>query len=132
MGIKRFVVLAMVFMHIFDDYTLQGLLAKFKQKKWWEENVGADELKLYKNDWVIALLEHAFSWTFSTMLPVFVYRLVYGKEILNNWALAIFIANILIHALVDDLKANRKKINLMQDQFIHIFQILITWVIMVL
>lgn len=33
-----FVLLAMVFCHIVDDYYLQGWLASAKQRKWWEEN----------------------------------------------------------------------------------------------
>ena len=34
-----------------------------------------------------------------------------------------------IHAFVDDLKANQKKINLVQDQSVHIGQIFLTWLI---
>jgi hypothetical protein len=37
-----------------------------------------------------------------------------------------FVANIIIHAIVDDAKANRFKINLWEDQLIHMFQIAIT------
>lgn len=33
-------------------------------------------------------------------------------------------------ALVDDLKANRKKINLWQDQLIHMWQIAVTAIVM--
>ena len=38
-----------------------------------------------------------------------------------------YIVNIMIHSVVDDLKANRKKINLIEDQFIHLVQITVTW-----
>lgn len=37
-----------------------------------------------------------------------------------------FLINFIIHAFVDDLKANKKKINLCVDQSIHIIQIIIT------
>ena len=54
--------LSMIFCHIVDDYYLQGFLASAKQKSWWEKNLPN---KLYKNDYIIALFEHAFSWTFT-------------------------------------------------------------------
>jgi len=37
-----------------------------------------------------------------------------------------FVINLTIHAFVDDLKANKKKINLIVDQSIHISQIIVT------
>lgn len=52
---------SMLFFHLFDDYKLQGILANMKQRSWWEKNAPDD---LYKNDYIIALIEHAFSWTF--------------------------------------------------------------------
>ena len=106
---KIYILLAMIFCHIVDDYYLQGPLAKFKQKSWWEENYPA---KMYKYDYIIALLEHAFSWTFMMMLPL-------------------FIANLIIHSIIDYMKANMKIINLTVDQLLHILQILITWLILI-
>lgn len=38
--------------------------------------------------------------------------------------------NVCVHALVDDLKANRKKINLWHDQIIHMWQIAVTAIVM--
>jgi hypothetical protein len=38
-----------------------------------------------------------------------------------------FAINWSIHAIVDDLKANKKAINLIQDQSIHLVQIILTW-----
>jgi hypothetical protein len=37
--------------------------------------------------------------------------------------------NAVIHAIIDDLKANKLKINLDVDQCLHGLQILITWII---
>ena len=42
----------------------------------------------------------------------------------------VFILNTVIHAIVDNLKANRKKINLIVDQSIHMTQILITAIVL--
>ena len=56
-----FILLLMIFLHIVDDYYLQGWLASAKQKKYWQDN--APE-KLYKYDYDWALIMHSFSWTY--------------------------------------------------------------------
>ena len=70
---KIFILFSMIFCHIVDDFYLQGCLAKFKQKKWWQENYPNE---LYRNDWIISLLIHAFSWTFMIMLPTMAWTLM--------------------------------------------------------
>ena len=118
-----FVLLSMIFCHIVDDYYLQGILASMKQKSWWEKN--APE-KLYKNDYIMALIMHSLSWSFMIMLPLAIYN-----SFNVSWSFTIvFIINALIHGIVDNLKANVKKINLIQDQTIHIMQIILTFVIL--
>lgn len=117
-----FVLLSMVFCHIVDDYYLQGKLALFKQKSWWEKNA-PDEM--YKHDYIVALMMHSFSWAFTIMLPVAVSQSV---DIGTGFA-AMFIINTAVHAIVDDLKANKRKINLVTDQSIHISQIIVTFLI---
>jgi hypothetical protein len=107
-------------MHIVDDYYLQGWLASAKQKSWWDKNAPD---KMYKNDYLVALFMHSFSWTFMMMLPVTTYTLIVG----GGWYPILYLANILIHMYVDDLKANKFKINLIQDQSIHMIQIIYTW-----
>lgn len=115
----------MVFCHIVDDYYLQGWLASAKQKSYWEQN--APE-KLYKYDYVAALFMHSFSWTFMVMLVPTVYDVIlFG----GTWYSLLFVGNVLIHMFVDDLKANKKKINLIQDQSIHILQVIWTWLCIV-
>ena len=117
----------MIFCHIVDDYYLQGWLASAKQKKWWEENA---PYSLYKNDYKAALLVHSFSWAFSINLPVLVYALFF--QILPAIILPYFIllvVNMIIHCIVDNLKANKLEINLIADQSIHFIQILISWVV---
>lgn len=117
----------MIFCHVVDDYYLQGWLASAKQKKWWEENAPDS---LYKNDYKVALLVHSFSWAFSINLPVLVYALL--TQVLSSIIIPYFIllgVNVIIHCVVDNLKANKLKINLLTDQIIHLIQILISWVI---
>lgn len=114
-------------MHIVDDYYLQGILSSLKQKKWWRDNCPDD---LYKNDYRIALLEHAYSWSFVISIPVFIYLLYFNK--LGAWFYVLFILNVIVHHLVDDLKANKRTINLVQDQLIHLSQIIFTWLIVIL
>lgn len=119
---KIFVLLLMIFLHIIDDYKLQGILASMKQTRWWREQ--KEYKSLYKYDYIAALLEHSFSWTFMIMLPIAaVLRFNIG------WWVFAYIVNMGIHAFVDDLKANKFKINLVIDQSIHIIQIIVTWLI---
>jgi hypothetical protein len=121
-----FVLLLMIFLHIVDDFKLQqGVLANLKQKNWWRNQ---QEYKdVYKYDHIPALVLHAFSWSFMIMLPIAV-ALHFD---LGYWFIA-YLCNMIIHAIVDDLKANKFKINLVTDQFIHIIQIFTTWLIFVL
>ena len=116
--------LLMIFMHIVDDYYLQGWLASAKQKSWWEKNAPQE---LYEYDYLWALIMHSFSWTFMIMLPI-MYILKF--ELSLSFYIA-FILNVIGHARVDDLKANKKEINLIQDQIIHMMQIIATWMIFV-
>ena len=117
-----FTLLSMIFCHIVDDYYLQGKLASFKQKSWWEEKA-PDEM--YKHDYIVALIMHSFSWAFMVMMPVAV-----SQEFqIGAVFAAIFIINTAVHAIVDHLKANKRKINLVTDQSIHISQIIVTFLI---
>lgn len=125
MNKELFILLSMIFLHIIDDYKLQGILASMKQKAWWKEQKGYKEL--YKYDYIIALIEHSFSWTFMIMLPIVI-------SLRSDIGLLIvaYILNMIIHATVDTLKANALKINLVTDQLIHILQIVVTWLVFVM
>lgn len=116
-----FVLLLMIFLHIVDDYKLQaGVLNNLKQKKFWEENA-PDEL--YKYDYIWALIMHSFSWSFMIMLP-FAFILDFN---INIAFVIMFMLNLISHALIDNMKANQHKINLIYDQILHIIQIIFTW-----
>ena len=119
---KLFILLCMIFFHIVDDYYLQGILASMKQKSWWENNYPD---KLYKYDYLMALFMHSFSWAFMIMLPPTVYTMIVGA----TWYPILYVLNLCVHFYVDNLKANKMKINLIQDQCIHLAQIVVTWVL---
>ena len=118
---KEFLILlAMIFCHIVDDYYLQGWLASAKQRMWWKNNAPD---KMYEDDYIMALFMHSFSWTFMIMLVPTLLNI-------NNLSILyvfVFGINLLIHAVVDNAKANLKMLNLIQDQLIHLFQIYVTW-----
>jgi hypothetical protein len=124
MGIL-FILVLMIFMHIVDAYYLQGWLASAKQKKWWQENAPQ---KLYRHDYIMALIMHSLSWAFMIMLPIAI-----DRKFAVTWIYAVgLIVNATVHGIVDNLKANKLKINLIQDQSIHIMQIIITFIVYLL
>lgn len=103
--------------HLVSDYTLQGWLADGKQKKWWQKICGGEIPNKYKHDYIAALICHSLYWSIFICAPFCA----------SPWFLAAVAVNATIHAVVDDLKANRMKLNLIQDQLLHLGQILITF-----
>ena len=76
----------------------------------------------------MALAEHAFSWSFMIHLPLLISFIMMDLSLYNLFVS--YFINWIIHMVVDDLKANKLKINLIQDQLIHLQQIMITWLIL--
>ena len=115
------IVLFMILFHIIDDFVLQPIsLSNLKQKKWWEKQEGYSDK--YKNDYKVALAIHSISWSIMIHIP-----LVIMFPSLGQLALLIsFIVNAVIHYFIDDLKANKLKINLFEDQMVHFCQICTT------
>ena len=105
-----------------DDIIYQYFMRK--SKKWWDEN--APQV-LYRYDYVVALIAHSFSWSLFVTLPV----VIYSSCVVSEPLVFVFVLNMIIHALVDDLKANKLKINLALDQTVHILQIVIVWLLFV-
>jgi len=126
---RAIILLCMVFCHIVDDYYLQGILASMKQRNWWKTNAPDD---MYKHDYIVALIMHSFSWAFMIMLPIGVYLFANGMLMQNNIIMYIcwILGNSVIHAVIDHLKANKKVINLVQDQSYHMIQIFLVWLTM--
>lgn len=112
----------MILCHIIDDFVLQGTcLVNLKQRKWWETNAPEE---LYKNDYKVGLFIHSLSWSIMIHLPLFL------LFCLNSWvAIITVLLNCAIHYCVDDLKANKFKINLITDQSIHLTQVILTFII---
>ena len=123
---KVLILVIMFFLHIVDDYYLQGILAKMKMKDWWKEQT---DKPLYKYDYLMALLEHAFSWSFVIMSPITILMIYHNdyRFVLNY--IILLVSNTIIHAIVDNMKANEYRINLIVDQLIHFVQIIVTWLI---
>lgn len=118
-----FILLTMVFCHIVDDYYLQGWLASAKQRKWWKDNAPD---KLYRYDYIAALIMHSLSWSFMIMLPIAILQ----SFNVTLWFFIAFVINAAVHAVTDHTKANLLKINLITDQSVHMAQILLTFILM--
>lgn len=116
---KFYILLCMIFMHVVDDYYLQGILASMKQRSWWKENAPQE---MYKYDYLPALIAHSFSWAFMVLLP-----LAFSLKNLDFSFFILFFINMIGHAIVDNEKANRKTINLCEDQLVHLIQIILSW-----
>ena len=103
--------------HIIADFNLQGILAMMKQKEWWEENSPEPQ---YKKDYLVALFAHSFMWACIIMIPSLV---ICWNHITWFYVLWFVILNTIWHATIDDWKANKKCINLVEDQKFHMIQI---------
>ena len=113
-------ILFSLLLHCVDDFVLQAaFLGKGKQRQWWREQTKGNNF--YKNDYIVCLIIHGLEWSLFTFLPILIL-----EE--SSWFLwGMIAANTVIHAYVDNLKANKEKINLVTDQIIHISQILLTY-----
>ena len=121
-----------ILLHLVADFCLQGCLADLKQKIWWKAQIEkhiATSTEAYQNqektreryrhDYIAGLVCHALIWSLLTYLPL-MFVCTDGMFTLT------ILVNTFVHARVDDLKANRFRYNLWQDQAIHIIQIFLT------
>jgi len=127
------IILLTVLAHIIEDFHLQGIMASMKQKSWWFEQfakVSAEQpdrempdiMRKYGKDYIIVLILHGMEWSICVSLPA----LILGDISLPLAAtLAVVVIMGLIHALIDDLKANRLVINLWADQLLHMIQLIL-------
>lgn len=120
-----YIFLIMILLHIIDDFVLQPIcLSKLKQKSFWETYVKDDEK--YKFDYKVALVIHALSWSIMIHLPLMAIGV-------NEYGILLsVILNTIIHAWIDDEKANKLNITLFEDQIMHLGQIVGTWAILTL
>lgn len=120
----------MLFMHIVADFYLQGILAKLKQKSWWEENYPQP---MYAFDYRIALLHHSFMWSFIVLMPPVIYYTIVGCGLAFYIACLVLLdLNTIVHAGIDDAKANKKTINLTTDQHLHTIQVMVTAIVLII
>ena len=123
------VLLLMFLFDIIDDFVLQPIcLSKLKQKRYWIEECKKYNLNIskYDTDYITALLIHGLSWSIMIHVP-----LMFLGGIRDDFFLLLSVLfNAVIHAIIDDLKANKLKINLDVDQCLHGFQIVITWIVL--
>ena len=124
---RLLILFIMIFCHLIDDYKLQGILANMKQRQWWKENANK---YMYRNDYKVALIEHAFSWSFMITLPFLIISFIQNNTFLMILLVISYFMNTVIHAFIDNLKANKYVINLIEDQFAHLVQIIYTWIIL--
>lgn len=118
--------LLMILAHFVADYTLQGWLASGKQKKWWNDQLknAPDEMKRkYRNDYKVALLCHSLYWSIIVCLPMLFHPALFAINAIGHAVL---------HYLIDDAKANKLAINLVEDQVLHFVQILLVWFVCVI
>lgn len=120
------ILIMMFFMHYIGDFIVQtSFVATSKQKSFWDKYV--EENKMYISDYKPILFLHSFSWTVCILLPIVLYTL---NTLSISAILISLVVNTIIHTYVDNLKANKLKINLIIDQAIHIIQITLTWYIL--
>ena len=123
------VLLLMFLFDIIDDFVLQPIcLSKLKQKRYWIEECKKYNLNIskYDTDYITALLIHGLSWSIMIHVP-----LMFLGGIRDDFFLLLSVLlNTVIHAIIDNLKANKLKINLDVDQCLHGFQIVITWIVL--
>ena len=123
------VLLLMFLFDIIDDFVLQPIcLSKLKQKRYWIEECKKYNLNIskYDTDYITALLIHGLSWSIMIHVP-----LMFLGGIRDDFFLLLSVLfNAVIHAIIDNLKANKLKINLDVDQCLHGFQIVITWIVL--
>lgn len=132
--IKFLLLLLMFFSHLIADYNLQGILANFKQRSWWNLKFSKEFVQEhYPVDYITALIEHSFMWSVCIMIPLLVSAFLspYNSHLFVYLSSAI-LTNTGIHALVDNEKANKLSISLTTDQLLHALQIFATWLLFVL
>ena len=141
---KIFILFLMLLMHYIEDFHLQGCLANLKQKKWWIDELcksfnvddEREEIReqiltttIYKNDYKMSLFAHSIENALFIMLPLIIDLLIseFTHHLNNTWIFFVpsTILICLSHYGIDNDKANKMNINLVQDQLYHLCIILL-------
>ena len=122
-----------IYMHVIDDFVLQKpCLCDLKQKSWWEKQIGYGFSRSdYSHDYIMALFMHSVEWAIGMLLPMFLWTAYKGIPFDSLFFWTACCVNTVIHAFVDNMKANDLAINLIEDQITHLVQIVVTLTIFV-
>lgn len=125
------ILIAILFLHVMADFRWQGIMAEMKAQDWWKKQKGYYDK--YKNDYIPPLFWHSFHWSCCILLPYLVISQLmhYALGTVMPSFLVALAANTLVHMFIDHQKANCKSINLVQDQLLHILQMLLTHVCLI-
>lgn len=130
--------IVMLFLHIIEDFHLQGKLANFKQRAWIYHEVDKLGSRAYtercKYDYLVGLCYHSFEWSFCITLPLLIWTFTLYSKLYICYFILLGV-NSIIHGIVDYFKCNvfgDKELTLVQDQVIHLIQIIITWGIFII
>lgn len=127
-----FVLITCLLFHIIEDFHLQGILANLKQKNWWKKTYLAemsDPNNIYRCDYIVGLIVHSLEWAMFIHIPIIptIYTTsLYNRPLAVIELIITLTINTVIHAVVDSMKCNRLKLNLVEDQIMHLLQILAT------
>ena len=116
----EFVFVWTLFMHVLDDYGLQGVWHSMKQRTFPGTEAEMEESNIFSA--IPALLCHALSWSFMTMLPIAYY---YNFQV-NTYFVLFFFSNTWWHAIIQHSKPQIKGVNFALEQSFHIIQIIVT------
>ena len=125
----------MILLHIVEDFHLQGILANMKQKKWWDKQIvdfPPKKANKYRKDYIISLAIHSLENSIFITLPIIINDLYYTFTVNKDnslwiaWVIDIWV-NSYNHYLIDNLKCNKMKINLIIDQLLHLVMIVFIW-----
>lgn len=116
--------LLIIFLHVIADFNMQGHMEEMKKKDFWKRFD-----KKYQFDYVMPLIGHAFQWAFTIHIPMTVTAIITQKDCLEMYCCMAIVFHTILHAYIDTLRANDKKITLIQDQFYHMLQIILTWAV---
>lgn len=136
--IKLTILLSMFFLHIIGDFILQtDKMACMKQKEWWEEYFKKyqdpyAEFYMYRHDYKIVIVLHSFLWSFLISLPLLFISFINNNDYFMILFIVSVIENTIVHTYVDNKKANKHLISLVNDQITHIVQIIFTWIFTIL
>lgn len=122
-----------IYMHVIDDFVLQKpTLCDLKQKSWWSRQIGYDFSRSdYCHDYIMALFVHAAEWSVGMLLPMIWWTFHSGIKTDSLFFWTAFCINTIVHAFIDNMKANDLAINLVEDQTAHLVQIMITLTVFV-